>query len=89
MIHELLQITGSHNVEGTLILPNDTGSAQKATGSVAHQNGEIFIFNGQNWQTLGAQTGITQPNTSLDYICLLYTSPSPRDSDSSRMPSSA
>lgn len=31
MIHELLQITGSHNVEGTLILPNDTGSAQTVT----------------------------------------------------------
>ena len=27
------------------------------------------------------------PYTS--YVCLLYTSPSPRDSDSSRMPSSA
>ena len=25
----------------------------------------------------------------LDYICLLYTSPSPRDEQSSRMPSSA
>ena len=24
-----------------------------------------------------------------NYVCLLYTSPSPRDSDSSRMPSSA
>ena len=24
-----------------------------------------------------------------DYICLLYTSPSPRDAESSRMPSSA
>ena len=49
MIHELLQITGSHNVEGTLIIPKDTGSAQTVTGSVAQQNGEIFIFNGQNW----------------------------------------
>ena len=26
---------------------------------------------------------------SLDYYCLLYTSPSPRDTDKSRMPSSA
>ena len=76
MIHELLQITGSHNVEGTLIIPKDTGSAQTVTGSVAQQNGEIFIFNGQNWQTLGAQSGITQPDFSF---CLLYTSPSPRD----------
>ena len=68
MIHELLQITGSHNVEGTLLIPKDTGSAQTVTGSVAHQNGEIFIFNGENWQTLGAQSGITQPDFSLRYI---------------------
>ena len=27
--------------------------------------------------------------TTLDYICLLYTSPSPRDRQKSRMPSSA
>ena len=68
MIHELLQITGSHNVEGTLLIPKDTGSAQTVTGSVAHQNGEIFIFNGENWQTLGAQSGITQPDFSLSYL---------------------
>ena len=68
MIHELLQITGSHNVEGTLIIPKDTGSAQTVTGSVAQQNGEIFIFNGQNWQTLGAQSGITVPDVSLSYL---------------------
>ena len=68
MIHELLQITGSHNIEGTLLIPKDTGSAQTVTGSVAHQNGEIFIYNGENWQTLGAQTGITQPDFSLRYL---------------------
>ena len=70
MIHELLQITGSHKVVSTLIVPKDTGSAQTVTGSVAHQNGEIFIFNGQNWQTLGAQSGITQPDTSLEYMVI-------------------
>ena len=30
-----------------------------------------------------------QATEGLYYVCLLYTSPSPRDSDSSRMPSSA
>ena len=68
MIHELLQITGSHKVVSTLIVPKDTGSAQTATGSVAHQNGELFIYNGENWQTLGAQSGITQPDFSLSYL---------------------
>ena len=28
-------------------------------------------------------------NLGVDYICLLYTSPSPRDAHESRMPSSA
>lgn len=68
MIHELLQITGSHKVVSTLIVPKDTGSAQTATGSVAHQNGELFIYNGENWQTLGAQTGTIQPFSGLNYL---------------------
>ena len=29
------------------------------------------------------------PEVDLDYVCLLYTSPSPRDKRQSRMPSSA
>ena len=33
--------------------------------------------------------GYVAQEIALDKICLLYTSPSPRDSDTSRMPSSA
>ena len=32
---------------------------------------------------------VNKLNTDQEYSCLLYTSPSPRDSDTSRMPSSA
>ena len=32
---------------------------------------------------------VTYPSQPSAYTCLLYTSPSPRDSDTSRMPSSA
>ena len=32
---------------------------------------------------------VDRPNLSKDYLCLLYTSPSPRDRTRSRMPSSA
>ena len=32
---------------------------------------------------------VTRPVVSLSYACLLYTSPSPRDRQKSRMPSSA
>ena len=47
-----------------------------------------------NWSTMtgnGAEYGIPGwgNNESQYYTCLLYTSPSPRDSDTSRMPSSA
>ena len=34
-------------------------------------------------------TGFGYLNLALSYNCLLYTSPSPRDAESSRMPSSA
>ena len=39
----------------------------------------IFIYN--------AKSGLV--NEFLDFACLLYTSPSPRDVEESRMPSSA
>ena len=35
------------------------------------------------------QVTIEQKAIGLNYICLLYTSPSPRDAHESRMPSSA
>ena len=33
--------------------------------------------------------GLVQAQEEMNYICLLYTSPSPRDPKTSRMPSSA
>ena len=41
-----------------------------------------------NTFNLRTKTRITTSNV-LDYTCLLYTSPSPRDGSISRMPSSA
>ena len=38
---------------------------------------------------LPAQPSLIKPPTSLKWPCLLYTSPSPRDRQKSRMPSSA
>ena len=42
---------------------------------------------GEESKNLNAEDATNIANTS--YICLLYTSPSPRDKSSSRMPSSA
>src|SRR5665811_2269728 len=40
-------------------------------------------------QLSASQVGITLTTLLLGYLCLLYTSPSPRDRTRSRMPSSA
>ena len=44
-----------------------------------------LTFNGESWSIDGNDTLLVKENT----ICLLYTSPSPRDKRQSRMPSSA
>ena len=40
----------------------------------------IWSYKSSLFKTFGAVTGITITNTGQDYDCLLYTSPSPRDS---------
>ena len=47
---------------------------------------EAFLWNCNDW-TL--RNRLEQAKVSYQYICLLYTSPSPRDRQKSRMPSSA
>ena len=42
----------------------------------------------KSWRIYGTTTN-KQKNINIHYICLLYTSPSPRDKRQSRMPSSA
>ena len=46
-------------------------------------------FNSVHGRMPSIATGANCANEDLLYLCLLYTSPSPRDSDQSRMPSSA
>ena len=40
----------------------------------------VYAFSTENWN---------RPQDEVNYLCLLYTSPSPRDRTRSRMPSSA
>ena len=42
-----------------------------------------------NRVVIGGEVGLSDKKILRDYICLLYTSPSPRDRTRSRMPSSA
>ena len=57
-------------------------------------NGGVFTGNGTNTYLLGKEDlTLIDPGPKIeehiDEICLLYTSPSPRDGEESRMPSSA
>ena len=55
----------------------------------------LFDFRGQNRAYAVAEYGTTYPKngwaeqSDYEWFCLLYTSPSPRDLSTSRMPSSA
>ena len=48
----------------------------------------LSAVNSSTWQTNGSVQGIAVA-AGTAYACLLYTSPSPRDLSTSRMPSSA
>ena len=64
---------------------------------LVNQNGDEFIgwsdneFNPTTGELIfnTAMTGFVEILSDPSYICLLYTSPSPRDKRQSRMPSSA
>ena len=52
----------------------------------------ISIFNGVNldgWKVYGTESWYVKDSELICESCLLYTSPSPRDVEESRMPSSA
>ena len=53
------------------------------------KDGKWALAGGLGYQTQRIVTGLTQENDNNNEFCLLYTSPSPRDRQKSRMPSSA
>ena len=80
----------------------DTGHTLQETGHLSHETA-TFTRHGPHSARRGPIHHKTRPtqrktrptqrktraHTSQDTVCLLYTSPSPRDEESSRMPSSA
>ena len=49
----------------------------------------VFDRNANGWVTIPKKIKLPDSQQDRDMICLLYTSPSPRDLSTSRMPSSA
>ena len=62
-----------------------------STKALMHEtNNELYTFNiCNNCETVFLTNPVNQERLDHYYTCLLYTSPSPRDRQKSRMPSSA
>ena len=71
--HETHTFLGEPTTLKDFIIYNDQEIINENIGNGSPTDGFIEYASGQNW----------------NIICLLYTSPSPRDSNLSRMPSSA
>ena len=76
--NEDVQIGDIYKVKITEILPNDSGAF------VSYGNGDQRGF----FKRINFPNG-DKAHEGQSLFCLLYTSPSPRDKSSSRMPSSA
>ena len=83
---EKINGTGSNQRVTKKDILNYVSSGKKSNSSEAIAKANQPIINTQKTlQTIGSQDEIIE----MDRICLLYTSPSPRDATLSRMPSSA
>ena len=58
-------------------------------GIIAREKAAQLFTNGKGFDEVYPIEGVKQCSQALSSICLLYTSPSPRDVEESRMPSSA
>ena len=74
-----------------LLLTNCSGELEQEYGLMPPAPGQVtFLLGLQEDDTSAIQTRNGEPEQiARMWYCLLYTSPSPRDSTSSRMPSSA
>ena len=80
-------------IHRTLYATDNESSRYALGGVLLEMEGETIVAVGTDGRRLakmeGEMTIVGKPNTGGQTICLLYTSPSPRDATLSRMPSSA
>ena len=76
------------DMDGTLLRSDGSLSprVRQAVREMKNQGCTIALATGRPWK---AVTDTVSVLGVVDYCCLLYTSPSPRDRTRSRMPSSA
>ena len=82
-----LSFDAKNNQITSIIGPNGAGKTTVfncLTGFYKPTNGQMFLHKEDNKISLRKYTDF-----KIAYVCLLYTSPSPRDLSTSRMPSSA
>jgi len=89
---EMVKATGEQvGLEGCLSIPGYVGEVKRAQRVVVrglNRHGKTVRIKGDDLLARAFQHEIDHINGVL-FICLLYTSPSPRDLSTSRMPSSA
>ena len=77
------------NVTGTTFICGAVSGSCNTLANSPCGNYKIATFKGPGTFTVNS-VGVGSPESAtVDYVCLLYTSPSPRDLSTSRMPSSA
>ena len=81
VLYDDTDVDDSHALTVTAITPSG-GSTSTVTEGSTHSSGGTTVTGTYGTLVIGADGSYT-------YTCLLYTSPSPRDRQKSRMPSSA
>ena len=90
-------VIGMNNV--VITIARQYGSGGRTIGEMLAKKLNVHYYDKELMKLASDDSGINEAlfvnadekvkNTSLFHICLLYTSPSPRDISGSRMPSSA
>ena len=89
----LISLSGPVRSQGYIDLEAEREAARQQAGAAQDAGVEVYTAEGGSSGLAPVADGGIQPysgqTTTVVPICLLYTSPSPRDLSTSRMPSSA